>query len=235
MSRYIIRLDDACSKRNIEKWNKIEVLLDKYCIKPLVGIIPNCEDPDMDGYSEDLHFWDKAAEWQAKGWVIAMHGYNHVFCTKKGGINPVNQVSEFADVPLEKQKEKIIQGLKIFDEHNIKPVVFFAPAHTFDNNTLIALKECSDIRIISDTVANAPYKEGEFTFVPQQSGKARNLPFHTVTFCYHPNGMSDKDIENLDCFISRHRKEFVIFPTNSSNRRKTFYDKFLSFLYFLRK
>lgn len=28
MSKYIMRLDDACEKRDIEKWNCMEVLLD---------------------------------------------------------------------------------------------------------------------------------------------------------------------------------------------------------------
>ena len=76
-------------------------------------------------------------------------------------------------------------------EHGIDPKVFFAPAHTFDNNTLIALKECSNIRIISDTIANDIYTKYGFTFVPQQAGRVRKQPFRTVTFCYHPNTMND--------------------------------------------
>lgn len=39
----------------------------------------------------------------------------------------------------------------------IQPVAFFALAHTFDVNTLRALKECSVIRVISDAVAFARY------------------------------------------------------------------------------
>lgn len=45
MAKYILRLDDACEKRDIEKWDLMEQLLDQYNIKPLVGIIPHCEDP----------------------------------------------------------------------------------------------------------------------------------------------------------------------------------------------
>ena len=40
MKRYIIRLDDAASTRNIINWNRIENLLDKFQVKPLVGVIP---------------------------------------------------------------------------------------------------------------------------------------------------------------------------------------------------
>lgn len=43
---------------------------------------------------------------EKKGWIIALHGYEHVFETTSGGINPVNNKSEFAGVNLEKQKKK---------------------------------------------------------------------------------------------------------------------------------
>lgn len=54
---YIIRLDDACEKRDIKKWDRIEKILDKYNVKAIVGIIPNCKDPDMDKYLIDDDFW----------------------------------------------------------------------------------------------------------------------------------------------------------------------------------
>ena len=36
---------------------------------------------------------------------------------------------------------KIDEIKKLFNNHGIDPKVFFAPSHTFDNNTLIAIKE----------------------------------------------------------------------------------------------
>ena len=100
---YLIRLDDASEKRDIEKWDRIEVLLDKYAIKPLVGVIPHNEDESMQDYSIDECFWKRIEAWSKKGWTIAIHGYNHKFITKDGGINPVNLRSEFAGVPLDAQ------------------------------------------------------------------------------------------------------------------------------------
>ena len=44
MAKYIMRLDDACPKRDVEKWDRIEDLLDKFNVRPLVGIIPDCKD-----------------------------------------------------------------------------------------------------------------------------------------------------------------------------------------------
>lgn len=233
MTRYIMRLDDACPKRDAAKWDRMEALLDKYGVKPLVGVIPNCKDSDMDCYTEDIDFWTKrVSNWQEKGWQIAMHGYNHVFKTNDGGINPVNRRSEFAGVPYEDQKKMIADGVSILRGHGINPKVFFAPAHTFDENTIRALHDVSDICIISDTPANMPYSKYGITFVPQQSGRVRKLPFDTVTFCYHPNTMSEMDFETLEIFLQQNK--FEDFPIEESTRKLSFFDRFLMRMYYAR-
>lgn len=235
MSKYIIRLDDACEKRDIARWDRIEQLLDRYEIKPLVGVIPSCKDEAMDGFDADTDFWSRVHSWQDKGWVIAMHGYDHVYKTSSGGINPVNSRSEFAGQSLEVQEEKIEKGVSIFKDHDIEPKVFFAPSHTFDNKTIDAIKNKSKIKIISDTVANKPYCYNGITFVPQQSGRVRALPFDTVTFCYHPNIMSDEAFIELELFIKKHKDKFISFPLTETNRKKSFFDKILHALYFARR
>ena len=53
MSKYIMRLDDACPRHDRERWQRMEELLTAYGVKPLVGIIPACKDPMMDKYPED--------------------------------------------------------------------------------------------------------------------------------------------------------------------------------------
>lgn len=233
MSKYIMRLDDAAEKMDIEKWNRMEQLLDKYSVKPLVGVIPICKDPMMDKYETDNGFWDKVHRWMNKGWSIALHGYEHVYCTEDGGINPVNQRSEFAGLPLEEQKRKIREGVKVFHEHGIDPEVFFAPSHTFDENTIEALKEESNIKIVSDTVANKPYSKYGMTFVPQQSGRVRKLPFDTVTFCYHPNSLTEKGFIELEDFLDTHAGRFISFQIIPTNRKTTIPDFLLSKTYFL--
>lgn len=235
MGKYILRLDDAAERMDIAKWNRVEILLDKYNIKPLVGVIPNCQDPMMKEYPIDSSFWNKVNEWKNKGWIIALHGYNHVYCTNKGGINPVNNRSEFAGVPLEQQKEKVREGVKIFCKNGHNPQVFFAPSHTFDENTIKALKEESNIRIISDTVANKSYQQYGMTFVPQQSGQVRKLPFHLVTFCYHPNIMTEQDFFLLERFLTQNNKKFVNFPIEQSSRKMSVYDRLLKKMYFARR
>lgn len=236
MSKYILRLDDACEKMDIEKWDRMEQLLDKYGVKPLVGIIPYCEDPMMDDYPVDSKFWSKVNNWITKDWSIAMHGYNHVYSTDCGGINPINKRSEFAGEPLDVQKEKIRKGISIMREHGINPKTFFAPSHTFDRNTLLALKAESDINIISDTIANDVYYQDDFQFVPQQSGRVRKLPFKVVTFCYHPNTMKTADFVYLEQFLEKNAILFTKFELILNGKRKlSIFDKVLKKIYFLRK
>ena len=85
MSKYIMRLDDACERMNCENWTKMEFLLDMYGVKPLVGVIPHCEDTEINKYKENIQFWDTIQSWGEKGWSIAVHGFNHVYSTRNGG------------------------------------------------------------------------------------------------------------------------------------------------------
>lgn len=232
---YIIRLDDASEHMNYANWIRIKQVLDKYGVKPIFGIIPVNKDPELMAYDYVDDFWGIVKRWKDEGWIPALHGYNHVFETSEGGINPVNQKSEFAGLPLNIQKEKIKKGYTVLREHGIKPYIFFAPAHTFDEITLVALQSETDIRVINDTIARDVYYKEPFFYVPQQSGRVRKLPFKMVTFCYHPNTMTDKDFKLLDDFLNKYGKKFQkIELTFLRKRHKGLFDKLIEIIYFNR-
>ena len=234
-NKYLIRLDDACPRMKREKWEKMEAILDNYKIRPLVGVIPDSNDPDTNPDEFDKQFWGKVNRWISKRWEIALHGYDHVYISKNSGINPLWARSEFAGVPLEKQKEKIREGIKIMRSHDIEPRYFFAPSHTFDQNTLIALKEESGIRIISDTIATKPYTDGDFIFIPQLGGHCSEMKIPGMwTFCFHPTTMNDNQFEALEDFLKIHKDEFVAFSDLdlTNLKRKNLIDKLLSWGYF---
>lgn len=237
-TRYLIRLDDACPTMNCEKWGKMEALLDKYGAKPMVGVIPHNEDPKQRIDPEDPHFWEKVKSWERKGWAIAMHGYNHVYSSKEGGINPLWNKSEFAGHPYELQRKKIKDGIAVMRRNGFDPHYFFAPSHTFDENTLRALQEETKIRIISDTIARKPYRKSIFVFIPQQSGHPRRLPFGGyMTICYHPNTMSDSSFARLECFLKRSKDSIISFDQIDINEvgRKGLLDSLLSWAYFTKR
>lgn len=237
--KYLIRLDDACPTMDKQKWDKVENILDKYGIIPMVGVIPANADPKLKIDLPDPEFWKKVKNWEAKGWAIALHGYDHCYISKNGGINPLWCRSEFAGVPLKIQKEKIRNGIKVLKLHGITPKFFFAPSHTFDENTLIALKEESSIRIISDTIATKPYTKDEFIYIPQVVGACRKMKIPGIwTFCLHPNVMEEDGLNKLDEFLKYNNKYFTSFNDVRIDNLKTksFRSKILNYIYFsLRK
>jgi len=232
---FVIRLDDACPHMNIINWLRVEQILDKYGIRPIVAIIPNCCDKKLtDAYTFNKDFWKLATDWRDKGWGIALHGYNHLYTNMhNGGLNPVNSYSEFCGLPFEEQREKIRKGIEVFSSHGLTPKFFVAPAHTFDENTLNAIKSESSIKLISDTVANDVYMKADLFFIPLQCGRLRELPFRIVTGCYHPNSMKEKDFEQLELFLGKNQKMFLD-PDKIilKERQKSVYDKMLQSVYF---
>lgn len=237
MAKYIIRLDDASDYMDVEKWDRIKKLLDQYQVKPVFGIIPDNKDESMvKVYSRDERFWDKMLCWIQEGWIPALHGFEHLYVTENGGCNPVNARSEFAGLSFAEQCEKIEKAYQILKNHGILPEIFFAPSHTFDENTLKALKEKTKIRVISDTIANDVYKKGDFWFIPQQSGTVRKLPFKLVTFCYHPNMMEDKDYKVLENFLRDYKDEFICYDSELLiDRKLSLKDFLLKKLYFMKR
>lgn len=237
MVRYIIRLDDACPYMDRGKWQQMETLLDKYGIKPLVGIIPAVADTEVMKDTEDVHFWEKAHEWEQKGWSIALHGYDHVCISNDGmkGLNPMWKRSEFTGLPLDVQREKIRKGVAILRNHGLDTKCFFAPSHTFDEHTLEALRLESDIRVISDTIGRYPYRRGEFVFVPQIAGHCVEMPVSGVyTFCFHPNMMSETGFFAMESFLQKNYSSFLCFNELSfdSIEEKPELDRMISWLFF---
>ena len=235
--KYLIRLDDACPTMDHMKWQQVENILNRYGVCPMAGIIPNNENPHEIIDGANALFWEKVLSWKNKGWTIAMHGYNHCYTSNGGlkGLNPIWERSEFAGLSLEEQRNKIRLGVSIMREHGINPNYFFAPSHTFDENTIVALREESDIRIISDTIGRYPYKKEDFWFIPQIVGHCMKMPIGGIyTFCFHPNIMKEHDFMCLESFLKDYSTSFIAFDDIKldSYGDKVFVDKLLSFLFF---
>ena len=237
INKYLIRLDDACPTMDANKWQKIENILAAYGVRPMVGVIPANEDPKQQIDAADTEFWAKVKTWEKKGWAIALHGYDHCYISNDGlyGLNPLWARSEFAGVPLNEQKIKIREGIKVFNSHNISTKYFFAPSHTFDENTLVALREESNIRIISDTIATKPYKFKDFIFIPQLGGRCIDIKVPGFwTFCLHPSTMNEEQFVAVETFLQEHKEKFISFDdlTFSGIKGKSIWNKLFSWGYF---
>lgn len=236
-ARYLVRLDDACPTMSIERWGKVESVLDKYGVRPMVGIVPNCHDEKLVIDNEDEHFWEKARGWQNKGWAIAMHGYDHEYVSDKGleGLNPLWKRSEYAGVSLDVQRKKIREGVSILKSKGLNVKYFFAPSHTFDENTLIALREESEIRVISDMYTLKPYREDNFVFIPCQIGHPQKMPLPGLyTICLHPNTFDNAALERLGQFLKENQSNVIAFSDIDVDKvgRKRLIDRLVSWAYY---
>lgn len=225
-----IRLDDITPTMNWKKFLEFKEILDKYGVKPLIGVVPDNQDKMLAQDSPQEDFWKYIKKLQEQGWVVAMHGYAHVYDSKSGGMFPLNNFSEFAGNSLEIQREKISKGKKLLEEKEIKTDFFMAPAHAYDENTLIALKE-NGFKKITDGFGKYPYIWKELTFYPISFRMTDSLkqPDGYTTMVVHTNTIDQMDY--YEKMLKEHREDFISYteyikiipePRNKGEMRKEF-------------
>ena len=87
-----VRMDDIAPGMDWKKFNDFKELLDEYGIKPLIGVVPDNQDDNLERREENRgngadwipkDFWGYIRQLQEQGWVVAMHGYQHIYTQKK--------------------------------------------------------------------------------------------------------------------------------------------------------
>lgn len=201
-----IRMDDIVPAMDWEKFGAFRTLLDEYGVKPLVGVVPDNRDENLNRSRENGQFWEVVKELQESGWTVALHGYRHVYTEKTGGMFPLNDFSEFAGIPYEEQLDMLRQGKRILEEHGIGTDIFMAPAHSYDRNTVRALKQAGFCRI-TDGFGSRPYRWQGMTFYPisfrLENSLKRKKGFTTMVV--HTNTISEKDMEKYRRILEQHQ------------------------------
>lgn len=206
---FAIRLDDITPDMNWEKFNKAKAMFDQYGIKPLIGVVPDNQDETLTIESKSEEFWDRIRDLQTQGWTIAQHGYQHCYETKKSGILGINPFSEFAGLPFQNQLDKLQKGKEILQINGLHVKIFMAPGHTYDKNTLRALKKCN-FEAVTDGYSLLPYEYMGLRFFPSRISRPTNTQ-GMDTLCLHTNFMCEEDFEELERYIRENRKEVVDF------------------------
>jgi len=208
-----IRLDDITPDMDWEKYRRIENILDGAGIKPLIGVVPYNRDENLNRAKEPMTDSEFASFLQDKkkaGWVIALHGYNHLYSTKKMGLFPLNNFSEYAGLPYEKQVSMLREGRDQLSEWGIDTDIFMTPAHTFDRNTLKALGE-TGFKRVTDGFGDAPFIRDGLIFYPiskRQSDCITDREAYS-TLVLHTNTMDEDNIEAFEQKITGHRECFI--------------------------
>ena len=198
--RIAIRMDDITPDMDWNKFKRFKNLLDEHDIKPLIGVIPENRDRSLSRTEAREGFWDYVKELQEHGWMVAMHGYHHVYTNKNPGMFPIGDKSEFAGLSYDRQYEMIKEGKKSLLARGIVTDIFMAPSHSFDKNTLRALKE-NGFYIVTDGFGTTPFRQNGMVFYPISVNRSKTLEDTRdgiVTFVYHTNSMDDKDFDKLE-------------------------------------
>ncbi len=205
-----IRIDDITADMNWDNFYAFKSILDQYHIKPLIGVVPNCKDENLCMQEAKADFWDCIRQVEREGWTIALHGYEHLYTTKKSGSFPLNNFSEFAGVPYEKQGEMIRYGGQVFQEQGIHTDIFMPPGHTFDHNTVKVLLE-NGYTTITDGFGKMPYYKNGMKYLPISFLQSRSLKETNgyTTFVYHLNGMSLEAINQFGNMVKEHENRFL--------------------------
>ena len=203
-------MDDITPDMDYEKFHKVKDILDGAGIKPLIGVVPYSKDDTLRVEKPHENFNEFIHDLEKNGWIIALHGYNHLYTTKNKGMFPINEFSEFAGVDYDKQEVMIRQGMAQLREWGVEPVVFMAPGHTFDKNTLKALK-ANGIKRITDGFGNMPYIREGMTFYPISSRRSECISDKEgySTYVLHTNTMSDEGIEAFKTMLNDNRDKLI--------------------------
>lgn len=225
-TKLLIRIDDVAENMNWKHMDKCEQLFDEISIKPLLGVIPLNEDPDLKKFEINKSFWKKIENWQKKGWEITMHGCNHLYTqvSDKRDVFNYGGNSEFYGLGYSQQLEKINLGLNEFKKRNINVRSFFAPNHIYDQNTLKALKN-SNIDIVIDGYGLFPFQKEGILFVPQLFYKEIFLPFGIQSTQIHLNNWDDEYFKNFKNFLIREQNnitdlDYIISIYNENSIKK---------------
>ena len=212
----MIRMDDITADMNWDKFNQIREIFERYGICPLLGIVPDNQDNKLQIQAECKEFWGIMRSLQEKGWGIAQHGTYHKYVTNDSGILGLKDASEFAGLSYDEQLSKLQHGRDVLKEHGIYTNVFMAPGHTYDKNTLKALRELG-FCTVTDGLYSKPYYDEELLFIP-----CRLQEYHRVkgidTICLHSNNMSDSDIRKLEVFCIKNKKNIISFSAEKMEK-----------------
>ena len=214
-TKILIRIDDVCPTMNWKTFEKVIGLFEQKGIKALLGVIPDCQDPTLDIDVPRKDFCEYVRRLQQNGHTIAMHGYQHTFVMKADGIVTRNKISEFAGLSYDDQYERIKRGKQILLQNGIETDVFFAPAHSYDDNTLRVL--CANgFKFLSDGLSSLPYKRQGIICLPCRAGgipAIKGAGYYTAVIHPHEWGMPGK--VNAWCqllqLVSEHREHIVSF------------------------
>ncbi len=214
---YLLRFDDICPTMRWTNWEPIEEILREHDIRPIMAVVPDNRDPELCLEPANPKFWNRVRSWQAAGWTIGLHGFQHTYVTRRPGLYSHRKASEFAGLSTYLQREKLKRALAILRGEGVDSNLWVAPGHSFDRTTVYVLPEVG-LTSVSDGFTIFPYtdKEGIF-WIPQQLSEKGFLSVSSSrpikpkskgvwTVCFHVNAWTRGEIERFRLEAGRYRR-----------------------------
>lgn len=205
-----VRMDDITPDMDWERFRFFQELFEETGIRPLLGVVPDCRDQKLRIGEKRQDFYPYMQALKKQGYCFAMHGYQHLYTTKKGGLFPLNNLSEFAGLPYERQLRMIEDGRRILSGNGIETDMFMAPAHSYDKNTLRAL-QAAGFRSMTDGFGRFPYEYDGMIFYPISFRFEDSLrqPEGYSTLVIHANTVRESEKERYVRMFRGNREKFI--------------------------
>ena len=217
--QYLLRFDDICPTMRWDTWSEIESALISSGIKPILAVVPDNRDPVLQVNPPVSDFWERVRRWQELGWTIALHGFQHLYVAKAGGLVTRRKKSEFTSLPADVQRDKLQRGMDIFQREKIKSRVWIAPGNAFDEVT-VSLLPGFGIDIVSAGWFWRPFVgPGPVTWFPCQLSILRPAPPGLWTVCYHHNSWNRQTLSQFQTNLERYRDRISTLESVLTNSR----------------
>jgi predicted deacetylase len=207
-AQYLLRIDDLCPTVSARRWQQFQALIAEFHLHPMLAVIPDNQDPELQVSPPDPAFWNCVRDLEAAGAAIGLHGFRHLCASRGRSLVDLHRFSEFAGVPAKAQRAWIGKGIGILRGHGLDPNIWIAPRHGFDKHTIQALLG-QGISLLSDGFTRAPFLRDGMTWIPQQLWAPVEKERGLWTVCVHPNTAGDAEIAALRGFLAAHAAEFT--------------------------
>lgn len=207
-AQYLLRFDDLCPTMDRSRWKRYLRLIERFNLCPILAVVPENRDPELECESPDAGFWEGMRSLEAAGATIGLHGYKHLCETRGRSLIPLHNQTEFAGVDERTQREWIRSGIATLQKQGLSPRIWVAPRHGFDLATLRGL--CAEgIQTVSDGFAKAPFRAHGTKWIPQQLWEPVEKESGLWTICLHPNSTTDAQVRRLESFLERFSAQFT--------------------------
>ena len=88
-AQYLLRIDDLCPTVHAHRWSRLRLLIQEFGIRPILAVIPDNQDRDLDASPPSPEFWNQIRAMEAAGATIALHGFRHLCHSSAKSLMPL--------------------------------------------------------------------------------------------------------------------------------------------------